>query len=118
MPHPTSTRSKARGYFLWIQIFRVRSGLEYLTGHTPEAKNLSLPHLLLGLGLWHGFLPQWFRERSLDQPIAVVCLTAHRSPMAAQQLVRSGFTTVYNMTGSMMEWRRSGLAISTAGSAG
>jgi rhodanese-related sulfurtransferase len=87
----------------------VRSGLEYLTGHAPGAQNLSLPRLLLGLGIWRGFLPQWFRALPHEQPIAVVCLTAHRSPIAAQQLVKSGFTMVYNITGGMVEWRRLGL---------
>ena len=87
----------------------VRSGLEYLTGHAPGARNLSLPRLLLGLGAWRGFLPQWFRALPQDQPVAVICLTAHRSPIAAKQLVKSGFTTVYNITGGMVEWRRLGL---------
>jgi len=87
----------------------VRSRLEYFTGHAPGARNLSLPRLLLGLGIWRGFLPQWFRALPHDQPIAVVCLTAHRSPIAAKQLVKSGFTAVYNITGGMVEWRRLGL---------
>ncbi len=89
----------------------VRSGLEYLTGHAPGSKNLSLPRLWLGLGVAGWFLPQWFRDLPLDQPIAVVCLTAHRSPLAAQQLVKSGFTAVYNVTGGMLEWRRLGLVV-------
>ena len=48
----------------------VRSGLEYLSGHAPGARNLSLPRLLLGLGAWRGFLPQWFRALPQDQPVA------------------------------------------------
>ncbi|KPQ31824.1 MAG: Rhodanese-related sulfurtransferase [Phormidesmis priestleyi Ana] len=87
----------------------VRSGLEYLTGHAPGARNLSLPRLLLGLGPWQGFLPQWFRSLPHDQPIAVICLTAHRSPIAAKHLAKSGFTRVYNITGGMVKWRRLGL---------
>jgi len=87
----------------------VRSGFEYHTGHAPGAQNLSLPRILLGLGVSRWFLPQWFRDLSLDQPIAVICLTAHRSPIAARRLVKAGFTTVYNMTGGMMAWPRSSL---------
>ncbi|MEA5451893.1 rhodanese-like domain-containing protein [Leptolyngbya sp. CCNP1308] len=87
-------------------VIDVRSGLEYRTGHVSEARNLSLPRILLGLGVSRWFLPQWFRELSLDQPVAVICLTAHRSPIAAKQLIKAGFTTVYNITGGMMEWRR------------
>lgn len=96
----------------------VRSGLEFLTGRAPGAKNLSLPRLLLGLGVSRWFLPPWFRELPPDQPIAVVCLTAHRSPIAAQQLVKSGFTTVYNVTGGMVEWRRLGLKVEAKAQAG
>ncbi|MBF2076557.1 MAG: rhodanese-like domain-containing protein [Synechococcales cyanobacterium C42_A2020_086] len=87
----------------------VRSSLEYFTGHAPNARNLSLPRILMGLSLTQWFLPRWFRELSKEQPIAVICLTAHRSSIAAKKLADAGFTTVYNITGGMMEWRRSGL---------
>ncbi|MBF2002816.1 MAG: rhodanese-like domain-containing protein [Synechococcales cyanobacterium M58_A2018_015] len=87
----------------------VRSSLEYFTGHAPNARNLSLPRILMGLSLTQWFLPRWFRELSKEQPIAVICLKAHRSPIAAKKLADAGFTTVYNITGGMMEWRRSGL---------
>lgn len=87
----------------------VRSSLEYFTGHAPNARNLSLPRILMGLSLTQWFLPRWFRELSKEQPIAVICLTAHRSPIAAKKLADAGFTTIYNITGGMMEWRRSGL---------
>jgi rhodanese-related sulfurtransferase len=96
----------------------VRSRFEYRTGHAPGSRNLSLPRLLLGLGVARWFLPPWFRELSLSQPIAVICLTAHRSPIAAQQLVKSGFTAVYNVTGGMVTWRRLGLAIAAKAQAG
>ncbi|MBE9109221.1 rhodanese-like domain-containing protein [Nodosilinea sp. LEGE 07298] len=96
----------------------VRSGLEYRTGHAPGARNLSLPRLLLGLGIARWVLPPWFRDLPPDQPIAVVCLTAHRSPIAAQQLVKLGFTAIYNVTGGMVEWRRLGLAIAAKAQAG
>lgn len=56
----------------------VRSSLEYFTGHAPNARNLSLPRVLMGLSLTQWFLPRWFRELSKEQPIAVICLTAHR----------------------------------------
>jgi rhodanese-related sulfurtransferase len=96
----------------------VRSSMEYITGHAPGARNLSLPRILLGLGLSRWFLPQWFRELSHDQPIAVICLTAHRSPIVAKQLVQAGFATVYNITGGMMEWRRLGLKMELKTQAG
>jgi rhodanese-related sulfurtransferase len=93
----------------------VRSQLEYRMGHAPNAVNLSLPRLLLGSipGLRRWVLPQWFWDLPKDEPVAVVCLTAHRSPIAARQLANVGFQQVYNITGGMMEWQRSGLETRT-----
>jgi len=86
----------------------VRSNLEYLTGHAPTAINLSLPRILLGnipiLRKW--VLPEWFLNLPKDEPIAVICLSAHRSPIVAKELVKTGFTQVFNITGGMLEWRR------------
>lgn len=89
----------------------VRSNFEYAMGHAPAAVNLSLPRILLGrIPLFRRWVwPEWFRNLPKHQPVAVICLTAHRSPIAAKQLVKSGFTTVLNVTGGMIEWRRLGL---------
>lgn len=93
----------------------VRSGFEYAMGHAPSAMNLSLPRILIGMipmfRRW--VLPQWFQDLPKDKPIAVICLTAHRSPFAAKQLAKAGFTKVFNITGGMMEWRQLGLEIQT-----
>lgn len=87
----------------------VRSSVEYMTGSALNAQNISLPRLLLGLRLSKWFLPQWFKELPSDRPIAVICLTSHRSPIAAQQLAVAGFTEVYNVDGGMMACNRLGL---------
>ncbi len=91
----------------------VRSGLEYVMFHAPNAINLNLIRILMGSNSWlsRRVLPQWFRELSQDQPIALICLTSHRSPIAAKQLAKAGFTKVYNITGGMREWQRLGLPI-------
>jgi rhodanese-related sulfurtransferase len=56
-------------------------------------------------------LPQWFRELPKERPIVVICLTAHRSPIAADALLKAGFKQVFNLTGGMMEWKRLGFRI-------
>lgn len=91
----------------------VRSQLEYATGHAPGAINLSLPRILMGRISWlrKWVLPQWFRALPKDQPIAVICLTSHRSPIAADFLIKSGFEAVFNITGGMVEWRQLKLEI-------
>ena len=97
------------------QLIDVRSSFEYVMFHAPDAINLSLPRILLGRlpGLRNWVLPQWFQNLPKDEPIAVICLTAHRSPIAARQLAKAGFTKIFNITGGMMEWRRLGLTTCT-----
>lgn len=89
----------------------VRSKFEYGMFHAPAARNLSLPRLIMGMipGLQRWMYPQWFQDLSKDESVAVICLTSHRSPLAANQFVKAGFTEVYNITGGMMEWRQLGL---------
>lgn len=89
----------------------VRSRFEYALGHAPSATNLSLPRLMMGRTSWlrNWVLPTWFKELPKDQPIAVICLTAHRSPIAAKALLAMGFSQVFNVTGGMMAWQQAGL---------
>lgn len=89
----------------------VRSGAEYAMFHAPSAINFSLQRILLGMvpGMWRWAWPSWFRNLHQDQPIALICLTAHRSPIAATQLSKAGFTQIFNITGGMMQWRQLGL---------
>ncbi|WP_416667232.1 rhodanese-like domain-containing protein [Egbenema bharatensis] len=93
------------------QLIDVRSRLEFNLFHAPTAINLSLPRILMiqvpFLCTW--LLPKWFWQFSKDQSIAVICLTAHRSPIAAQTLVDAGFTQVFNITGGMIAWKKAGL---------
>ncbi len=93
------------------RLIDVRSSVEYRMFHAPNAIDLSLPRILMGSNSWlrRYVLPQWFQELPKDEPVALICLTAHRSPIAAKQLVKAGFTEVYNITGGMMEWRQLGL---------
>ncbi|MEM9905957.1 MAG: rhodanese-like domain-containing protein [Cyanobacteria bacterium P01_D01_bin.44] len=93
------------------RLIDVRSRLEYILFRASDAINLSLPRVLMVrvpiLRNW--LLPEWFLALPKDEPIAVICLTAHRSPIVAQQLIKAGFTRVFNITGGMMAWQRGGL---------
>ena len=93
------------------QLIDVRSSFEYSMFHAPDAINLSLPRILMGSNSWlrRWVLPQWFQELAKDEPLALICLTSPRSPIAAKRLVEAGFTEVYNVTGGMMEWQKLGL---------
>jgi rhodanese-related sulfurtransferase len=96
-----------------MRLIDVRSRFEYVLGHAPTATNLSLPRLLMGQSSWlrNWVLPPWFKALPKDQPIAVICLTAHRSPIAAKALVAMGFSQVFNVTGGMMAWQQARLPI-------
>lgn len=95
------------------RLIDVRSGWEYALFHAPNAINLSLPRIVMGRFpiVQNWVLPKWFRALSKTEAIAVICLTAHRSPIAAQQLAQAGFTKVFNISGGMMAWQKAGLPI-------
>lgn len=95
------------------RLIDVRSEWEYNQFHAPHAINLSLLRLWLGSHSWlrRYVVPQWFQTLPRDEPIALICLTAHRSPIAAEQLMKAGFTKVHNITGGMKEWQKLGLPI-------
>ncbi|OKH21732.1 sulfurtransferase [Hydrococcus rivularis NIES-593] len=123
----TSTSASARSRIIHLSpkeftkltnpplLIDVRSRWEYAAGHAPTALNLSLPRILLGtMPLFRRWLlPQWFRDLSKERAVAVICLTSHRSPIAANALVKAGFSQVFNITGGMMEWQRLGLETRT-----
>ena len=96
------------------RLIDVRFQGEYDQFHAPNAVNLSLPRILMNNSPWlrRYVVPQWFKALPKDEPIALICLTSHRSPIAAKQLVKAGFAEVYNITGGMMEWRKLGLPTS------
>ncbi len=92
----------------------VRTRLEYLSGHAPGAINLSLDRILLGglipvLRRW--IWPDWLNQMPKDHPIAVVCLSAHRSPIAAKILTQLGLTEIFNLAGGMLRWNHLNLPI-------
>ncbi len=47
---------------------------------------------------WGVGLTEAARDKSLDRPVLVTCLSGHRSPAIAVALRRLGFKTVYNLT--------------------
>ncbi len=91
----------------------VRTAVEYRSFHAPAALNLSLQRILIGQIPWlrNWALPSWFRALAKDEPIALVCLTAHRSPIAAKALSKAGFSTIFDIEGGMMAWQKASLPV-------
>jgi rhodanese-related sulfurtransferase len=80
-----------------LQIIDVRSWLEYLIGHIPEAQHLSRSRIL--------------KEIPKNQAMVVVCLSGHRSLPVAQWLIKQGYQKVYNLQGGLMAWKSNGYAL-------
>jgi rhodanese-related sulfurtransferase len=78
----------------------VRSSGEFRSGHPKGA--LSVPPGLIkkdqtGLGR--------------DDDLLVICLSGHRSPRQAKKLAEMGFTSVSNVHGGLMAWKKAGLPV-------
>jgi rhodanese-related sulfurtransferase/TusA-related sulfurtransferase len=74
-------------------ILDVREEAEYAFGHIEGAKSIPM-----------GELESHLDELDQTQEIYVICRTGKRSDMAAQLLVKNGFTKVYNVLPGMTEW--------------
>ena len=74
-------------------ILDVREEAEYAFGHIEGAKSIPM-----------GELESRLDELNKDQEIYVICRTGKRSDLAAQFLVKNGFTKVYNVLPGMTEW--------------
>lgn len=77
-------------------IIDVRSPAEYAFFHIPGAINVPYPATLAELALV---------SPDPNKPVVVVCMTGHRSPPVARQLMQGGYTDVHNLTWGMVAWK-------------
>ncbi len=91
----TPSQLKARDHQLLI--VDVRGRMEYFMGHIPGAQCLSRDRILKSI-------PK-------DQPIAITCLSGHRSAVAAQWLVAQGYQQIYNLQGGLLAWQSAGYPV-------
>jgi thiosulfate sulfurtransferase len=80
-----------------LLVIDVRGWLEYVMGHVPGAQRLSRDRIL--------------KTISKDQPIAITCLSGHRSAIVAQALVTQGYRQVYNLQGGLLAWQSAGYSV-------
>ncbi|MEO0377197.1 MAG: rhodanese-like domain-containing protein [Cyanobacteria bacterium P01_A01_bin.17] len=74
-----------------LTIIDVRSNLEYWAGHIPDARCLNRDLIL--------------QKVPKDQPIAITCMSGHRSAPVAQWLVAQDYSKVYNLQGGLITWQ-------------
>lgn len=77
-----------------LTLIDVRGATEYAEGHIPGALHIPLGHL-----------PRRLTEIAADRPVAVVCESGGRSPMAASVLARLGVTGVANVPAGTAGYR-------------
>lgn len=78
----------------------VRTEMEFMRGHVPNAVNIPLHQL-------HSRLD----EIDHTKPIVVICATGSRSMGGASALVSTGYKQVYNLQGGTMVWMMNGLPL-------
>ena len=83
-----------------VNLIDVRTPLEYNWFHINGAVNK--PQLLLDIK----GLPATKKE----DPLIVICMTGHRSPLVAYRLKKRGFNEVYNLTWGMLGWKLLGMS--------
>lgn len=80
----------------------VREESEYAAGHLPKALHLSKGVLERDI---EGIIPD------LGALIILYCGGGFRSALAAENLQRMGYETVFSMDGGIRDWREAGLPI-------
>jgi rhodanese-related sulfurtransferase len=80
-----------------VDVVDVREVPEWLTGHLPTARHVSLGRLRTGV---KALLPR--------DNVIFVCAAGKRSHMAAQLAVAAGLKQVYNLEGGTKAWKAAG----------
>ena len=84
------------------QVIDVRGSDEYVSGHLPDSRNISLEQLEARAGEL---------EKFKDTPVILVCQTGARSSGACKQLEKLGFSKVNNLESGIAGWRSAGLPL-------
>ena len=82
-----------------VSLIDVRTPGEFNWFHIDGAANM--PGLLSNT--------DGFRGKNVDEPVIVICMTGHRSPIVAYRLKKRGFKRVYNLTWGMLAWKLFGM---------
>jgi len=80
------------------RLIDVRTQIEFNWFHIESAVNR--PDILVNTDR--------YKDKNLDEPVVIICMTGHRSPIVAHQLKKRGYKRVYNLTGGMLAWKMFG----------
>jgi len=96
---PRQLKKLLKGQSNQVNLIDVRTPWEYNWFRINGAVNK--PELLLDINA----LP----DISKEDPLIVICMTGHRSPLVAYRLKKRGFKKVYNLTWGMLAWKLFGM---------
>lgn len=84
-----------------IQKLDVRTGIEYdVVGHIKGFIQIN--------GISKNFENKVLQNMDPNIPIAVYCMSGHRSTVACKKLEQLGFKTIYELDGGIIRWITSG----------
>jgi rhodanese-related sulfurtransferase len=92
---PWQLKKLLKGKSDQLTLIDVRTLREFSRFHIDGAANM--PGLLSNVSE--------FKGKRVDEPVIVICMTGHRSPLVAYQLKKSGYKQVYNLTWGMLAWK-------------
>jgi len=81
------------------RLIDVRTKLEFNWFHIDGAVNR--PDVLFDIDR--------YRDKNFDEPVVVICMSGHRSPIVAYRLKKHGYKQVYNLTWGMLGWKLFGM---------
>lgn len=96
---PWQLKKLLKGHSNQVNLIDVRTPLEYDWFHINDAVNK--PELLWDINA----LPDINKE----DPLIVICMSGHRSPLVAYRLKKLGFKQLYNLTWGMLGWKLFGM---------
>ena len=96
---PWQLKKLLKGENNQLTLIDVRTPGEFSWFHIDGAANMP------------GLLPnaEGFKGKRVHEPVIVICMTGHRSPMVAYQLKKRGYSEVYNLTWGMLAWKLFGM---------
>jgi rhodanese-related sulfurtransferase len=81
------------------RLIDVRTQLEFNWFHIDGAENR--PDVLFDIDR--------YKDKNFDEPVVVICMSGHRSPIVAYRLKKHGYKQVYNLTWGMLGWKLFGM---------
>ncbi|MDO7173289.1 rhodanese-like domain-containing protein [Mariniflexile sp. AS56] len=79
-----------------VQLIDVRTPNEFKSGHIKNAKNIDF---------FSKSFSNDISKLNKEKPVYVYCRSGNRSNKAANQLIKLGFTEIYDLKGGFLNWK-------------